>query len=93
MRTTFTIDPDVEQRIRRRMAREKLPFKQVVNDALRAGLSSTREESAPDFVVKPHSFGFKPGIDLGKMNQLADELEAEEVARKLRRENLDYSRR
>ena len=35
------------------------------------------------FEVRPHAFGFKPGIDLDRVNQLADELESEETARKL----------
>ncbi len=41
MRTTLTIEPDVAQQIRQRMAEEKLSLKRVVNDALRAGLSKT----------------------------------------------------
>jgi hypothetical protein len=28
-------------------------------------------------VTRPHAFGFKPGIDPDKLNQLVDELEAE----------------
>jgi hypothetical protein len=35
--------------------------------------------------VEPHAFGFKPGVDLDRLNQLVDELEAEEHARKLGR--------
>jgi hypothetical protein len=31
--------------------------------------------------VRPHAFGFKPGVDLDRLNQLADELEAEATAR------------
>ena len=45
----------------------------MINEALR-----------PRFDVQPHAFGFKPGIDLDRINQLVDELEAEEVARNLR---------
>ena len=37
------------------------------------------------FQVRPHAFRFKPGVDLDRMNQLADELESEEVARALAR--------
>ncbi|MCY4026124.1 MAG: hypothetical protein OXH75_07385 [Acidobacteria bacterium] len=33
----------------------------------------------------PHSFGFRPGVDLDKLNQLADELEAEATAESLAR--------
>ena len=34
-----------------------------------------RNDEAPKTI--PHSFGFRPGVDLDKLNQLADELEAE----------------
>ena len=33
----------------------------------------------------PHSFGFRPGVDLDKLNQLADDLEAEATAESLAR--------
>lgn len=35
------------------------------------------------FRVKPHDFGVNPTIDLDRMNQLVDELEALEIAKKL----------
>jgi hypothetical protein len=37
------------------------------------------------FKVEPHPCGFKAGIDLDKMNQLEDELEAESRRHKLAR--------
>jgi hypothetical protein len=37
------------------------------------------------FRVEPHAFGVKPGVDLDRLNQLVDELESEEDARKLGR--------
>ena len=57
----------------------------VVNEALRVGLSSTARESKARFKVEPHSFGFKPGIDPNKLNQLIDDLEAEEFLKKMPR--------
>jgi hypothetical protein len=39
--------------------------------------------SPPRFKVRAHAFGFKPGIDLDRLNQLVDELEAAELSRKL----------
>ena len=33
----------------------------------------------------PHSFGFRAGVDVDKLNQLADELEAEAAAESLKR--------
>jgi hypothetical protein len=42
--------------------------------------------------TKPHSFGFRPGIGLDKLGQLADELEAEGFAAKAERSH-DRARR
>jgi hypothetical protein len=85
MRTTLTLDPDVAERLRREMRRTNMGMKTVVNEALRLGLGvAGKRAEARLFAVEPHSFGFKPGIDLDRINQLADELEAEEAARKLR---------
>jgi len=47
----------------------------------RAGLgeqAKPRQQPGPKTI--PHAFGFRPGIDLDKLNQLADELEAEAYA-------------
>jgi hypothetical protein len=83
MRTTLTIEEDVARQIRKRMVEEKLSLKQVVNDALRVGLTkNARKEKTVLFKVEPHSFGFKAGIDRDKLGQLLDELEVEEFARK-----------
>ena len=85
MRTTLTLDPDVATRLEREMRRSGLGMKAVVNQALRVGLGMTDKPVAPGrFRVEPHDFGFRAGVDLDRLNQLADELEAEEAARKLR---------
>jgi hypothetical protein len=58
-----------------------LPFKEVVNRTLRSGLgeqAKPRAQTVPKTI--PHAFGFRPGIDLDKLNQLTDELEAETYA-------------
>lgn len=63
-------------------------MKAVVNDALRRGLGIDRQGGPlPPFVVEPHSFGFKSGIDRDRMNQLVDELEVEEYFRKRQRDD------
>ena len=41
-----------------------------------------RAEPQRPFVVEPHSGGFLPGVDQARLNQLADQLEAEEFSRK-----------
>jgi hypothetical protein len=84
MRTTLTLDPDVAQRIEHEVKRKGKSLKTVVNEALRAGLGLKQEARSPKpFRVEPHDFGFTPGVDLDKMNQLVDELEAFEGSRKV----------
>ena len=83
MRTTLTIEPDVAQKLKRRMAQTNQSLKETVNKALRAGLAETpRKSRTPRFRVEPHASGFFPGIDRDRMNQLADQLEAEAVLKK-----------
>lgn len=86
MRTTLTLDREVAERLRKEMRRTGKGLKATVNEALKRGLGMAGKVGRPPrFQVRPHAFGFKPGIDLDRMNQLADELEAEEGARKLGR--------
>jgi len=84
VRTTLSLDRDVAERLRLEMRRTGKGLKESVNEALRRGLAlGGRPPRAPRFRVEPHAFGFKPGIDLDRLNQLADELESEEASRKL----------
>jgi len=81
MRTTLTIDDDLAGLLKRRARELGVPFKEVINRTLRAGLgeqAKPRQRAAPKTI--PHAFGFRPGIDLDKLNQLVDELEAEGYA-------------
>lgn len=86
MRTTLTIEPDVEQLLQREMRRTDRNMKAVVNDALRHGLGARGKPAMlPRFKVKPHAFAFRAGVDTDRLNQLVDELEAAEFSRKLER--------
>ncbi len=83
MRTTLTVDPDVEQLLQQEMRRTNKSMNAVVNDALRIGLGMrSTSPRVPPFEVESHAFGFKPGYDSDRLNQLVDEMEANEFARK-----------
>ena len=86
MRTTLTLDDDLAGLLKRRARALGVPFKEAVNRAIRAGLGAgaTAKRGAVPKTI-PHSFGFKPGIDLDKLNQLVDELEADAFAAPPRR--------
>ena len=86
MRTTLTLEPDVAARLKQEIRRSGKGLKTLVNEALRLGLGlSGKPAPVPRFEVRPHAFGFRPGVDLDRMNQLVDELESGETARKLGR--------
>jgi hypothetical protein len=78
MRTTLTLDPDVERLVGDEVHRTRRPFKQVVNDAIRRGLAP-RLAGEPEeaYRVPVHRTKLRPGIDPTSLNGLADELEDE----------------
>jgi hypothetical protein len=56
---------------------EHKSFTQALNDTLRRGLESAAPGRRPRFRVKPHNSPFRTGIDVAKLNQLADEFDAD----------------
>jgi hypothetical protein len=82
MRTTLTIDDDLLAILRREAKRKGMSLKELINAALRRSLAVDPWGQPPRRpATRSHSYQFRPGIDPDKMNQLADELEAEEFAR------------
>ena len=78
MRTTLTLDDDIADSLKEQARLLNKPFKQVVNDAIRRGLSPAAREEQSVFRVKPLRGGFRTGVDPFKLNQLNDELETRE---------------
>ncbi len=87
MRTTVTLDRDLERILRETAARTHRPFKKVLNDTLRVGIEhSTGAGPTEPFVLKARPMGLRAGYDPAGFNPLADDLEAEaflETSRKL----------
>lgn len=82
MRTTVTLDSDVEAALRARMAERGISFKQALNDAIRAGL--LERSAAVTFRTQTASLG-SPATNLDKALRIAAELEDEELLLKMRR--------
>ena len=87
MRTTLTIDDDLAGILQSRSRELGKTFKEIVNAALRKGLSDNLETIPHQVSVRPHDFGFKPGVDMDRLNQLVDALEIEDYLRKARRDD------
>jgi hypothetical protein len=76
IRTTVTLDPDVARMLEEEVHRARKPFKQVLNETIRRGLSPrTSEQRVPRFRVRVHAAKCIAGYDAGRLNALADELE------------------
>jgi hypothetical protein len=79
MRTTLTIDEDLAAQIEDLRRREGQSLKRVINSLLREGLRSRQQPpEAKKYRSQTRALRMRPGYDPAKLNQLVDELEAEE---------------
>jgi hypothetical protein len=84
MRTTVTLDPDVEAKLRATMRERGVSFKVAINDAVRSGLGGHGNGPAARRYRMPTApLGVRPGVNLDKALTLAGELEDAEILRKL----------
>lgn len=81
MRTTVTLEPDVEALLKRLMRERGMSFKEAVNYAIRAGLA--RPAGRTRVRTPTFRMGFEPSIPWDRALRLAAELEDEELARRL----------
>lgn len=79
MRTTVTLDADVEAVVRRLMVQRGVSFKRALNDAIRAG---ALRPSEPRSYTRARDLG-SPAVDLTHALRLAGEMEDEELTRRM----------
>jgi hypothetical protein len=85
MRTTLTLDPDVAAALEAEAHRRREPWKKVVNDAIRRGLSpATRGREHRPYRLPVFKARLLPGLDPGGLNRLADDLEIDAAVAKVR---------
>ena len=80
MRTTITLEPDVEALLAKAMRERGVSFKDALNEAIRSGLRPTparRRHRTPTFEMGT------PRVDITKALGLAAALEDDEIVRKL----------
>ena len=86
MRTTVDLDPDLLDRLRREATKRRVPFKQLLNAAIRSGLTTPATRRAQPYSLPVSGMGaVREGTNLDKALSLADALEAREIARELER--------
>jgi len=85
MRTTLTLDDDLAEALNRTARHSGRSFKDVVNAAIRRGLTtgeSPDPSDRPAFVVTPEACGLMGGIDPLRLNQLLDQMDLAQFAAK-----------
>lgn len=83
MRTTITLDDDLAAKLKDFAHRKRLSFKDAINSILRRGMTAQdvgRRAPRP-FRARTFRSPLRTGIDPLKLNQLADDLEAQHFGR------------
>jgi len=77
MRITLTLDDDIAATLRAEARRSGRPFREIVNDVIRAGLMSRRQKQpARPFNIVARDLGqLRPGLEL---DNIADVMERTE---------------
>ena len=75
MRTTVTFDDDVAALLNKEMRRSGERFKQVVNRAVRLGLTAPKQPPRKPFKVTPINLGLPPDLSYDNVEELLDYLE------------------
>lgn len=83
MRTTVTLDPDVEALLKKAMRERGEPFKQVLNRAVRDGLRNRAARKPARFRQRTFAMG-TPTVDLTKALALSAELDDLDARDKIR---------
>jgi hypothetical protein len=83
MRTTVTLEPDVERLLEEAMRTRGISFKQALNEAVRVGLTRRQPAKKRRFVQKTYSLGGAPSFPWDKALAAADAIEDEELIRKM----------
>jgi hypothetical protein len=83
VRTTVTLDPDVERLIRDAMRERAISFKAALNEAARIGLSGEGIKRPRKFAQKSFRMGQEQEFRWDKALAAADAIEDQELSRKL----------
>jgi hypothetical protein len=81
--TAGILADDLFQILRRRARERDVPFKAVVNEAIRVGLEGGRDGKRKPYRMNPGRARLRPDIDYSKGMEIAGALEDEEIIRKL----------
>jgi hypothetical protein len=85
MRTTVTLDPDVDLLLKEQMRRTGTTFRQALNQAIRRALAGNVAAQRRPFKLKPRRLSLRPGLDPAMLQHLEEDLEVESFIKKTRK--------
>ena len=76
MRTTVTLNDELENRLRSYANEHSLKFKQALNDILSIGLEQIQRRKAPNpYQTEPKRVGLKNGLNYDNVAELLEQVE------------------
>jgi hypothetical protein len=82
VRTTITLEPDVQALLRSAMKERGISFKEALNSAVRAGMTQAKQKRRR-FVQKSYRLGAEQNFRWDKALEAASAMEDEELGRKI----------
>ena len=83
MRTTVTLDADVERLLKESIKERGVTFKQALNEAIRTGLARRNRRPTRRFVQKSFPLGGEQNFRWDKALAMAETIQDEEISRRL----------
>ena len=85
MRTTVTLDSDVDRLLKEEMRRSGTTFRQALNQVVRRALAGNVAAEHRPFKLRPKRLSLRPGLDPGMLQHLEEDLEIESFIKKTRK--------
>jgi hypothetical protein len=82
VRTTIDISDGILSELRERARQRKRPFREIVEETIQRGLGAVPPSSGADVRIQTHRVGIKPAYRGLSLNQLYDQIEAEDAGKR-----------
>lgn len=82
MRTTINISDGILSELREIARRRGRPFREIVEETIQRGLGAGQTSSRKRVRIRTHRVGIKPAYQGLSLNQLYDQLEAEDAGKR-----------
>jgi hypothetical protein len=81
MRTTINISDGLLSELRELARRQRRPFREIVEETIQRGLGAEPASSRKRVRIQTHRVGIKPAYQGLSLNQLYDQIEAEDIGK------------